>query len=84
MSAKESIIDEDCPLCLMSEMFDTPGFWHLDGSHMDNRFEFSFFQTREEWEAEQRRWQEFNREFEREMRSLRRMKRSTGLMMASR
>jgi hypothetical protein len=65
MSSQDVVIDADCPLCTMSEIFDTPGFWHLDGSHMDDCFEFSFHQTREEWEAEQRRYEEFNREFER-------------------
>ena len=32
---------------------------------MDEGFEFSTYQTREEWEAEQRRWREFADEFER-------------------
>ena len=41
-------------------------FWHLDGSGMDDSFEFSFYRTRAEWEAEQKRWEEFNREFERD------------------
>jgi hypothetical protein len=42
-----------------------PGFWHLDGSHMDDLFEFSTCLTREEWESEQRRWEQFNEEFAR-------------------
>jgi hypothetical protein len=65
MSSQDVVIDADCPLCTMSGIFDTPGFWHLDGSHMDDCFEFSFHQTREEWEAEQQRYKEFNRKFER-------------------
>ena len=65
MSAHECLIDEDCPLCVgMSEEFDTPTFWHLDGSQMEyDRFEFSFYKTRAEYEAEQRRYEEFNRDF---------------------
>lgn len=65
MSLKDSFFDEECPLCTVSEIFNTPGFWHLDGAHMDDCFEFSFYQTREEWEAEQRSHEEFNREFNR-------------------
>jgi hypothetical protein len=65
MSVQNAIIDHDCPLCTMSEIFNTPGFWHLDGAHMDDCFEFSFHQTREEWQAEQHRREEFNREFNR-------------------
>ena len=42
-----------------------PGFWHLDGSHMDDDFALSDFLTREEWEAENRRREEFNKEFNR-------------------
>jgi hypothetical protein len=43
-------------------------FTHLDGCNMDDRFEFSPFKTVEEWEAERRRWAEFDREFERKRR----------------
>jgi hypothetical protein len=70
MSAAELIIDEDCDLCRMSaleaEMGFGPAFWHLDGSHMDDGFAFSPYVTLEEWEAENRRREEFNRQFERE------------------
>jgi hypothetical protein len=41
------------------------GFWHLDGSHMDDDFAFSFYKTREEWEAENHRREEFDKEFNR-------------------
>jgi hypothetical protein len=68
MSAAEMIIDDDCDLCRMSaldaEMGFGPGFWHLDGSHMDDRFAFSSYLTLADWEAENRRREEFNREFE--------------------
>ncbi len=70
MSAAEMIIDDDCELCRMSaleaEMGFGPAFWHLDGSHMDDGFAFSPCLTLEEWEAENRRREEFDREFERE------------------
>ena len=70
MSAKEMIIDENCDWCRMSaqdlEMGFGPGFWHLDGSHMDEGFAFSHFRTLAEWEAEQREWEEFTRKFESE------------------
>jgi hypothetical protein len=65
MSSQSALIDKHCPLCTMSEIFATPGFWHLDGAHMDDCFEFSFYQTREEWEAEQRNREGFDREFNR-------------------
>ncbi|OLE54353.1 MAG: hypothetical protein AUG51_08775 [Acidobacteria bacterium 13_1_20CM_3_53_8] len=67
MSAKEYVIDEDCEMCeALAVEFDTPVFWGLDGSSMDEGFEFSFYKTLEEFEAEERRREEFNREFERD------------------
>ncbi len=65
MSAHECLIDEDCEICeMMAAEFETPMFWGLDGSGMEyDRFEFSLNKTREEWEAEQTRYEEFNREF---------------------
>ena len=66
MSAHECIVDEDCEICqMMAADFDTPMFWHLDGCNMDDSFAFSFYQTRDEYEAEQLRYEEFNKEFER-------------------
>jgi hypothetical protein len=41
------------------------GFWHLDGSSMDDDFAFSFCKTREEWEAENQRREQFSKEFDR-------------------
>ncbi|PYS98427.1 MAG: hypothetical protein DMF63_16220 [Acidobacteria bacterium] len=65
VSAKEALIDENCPCCVaMSQDFDTPMFWFLDGCNMDDRFEFSTYKTLEEWEAAQREREKFNREFE--------------------
>lgn len=64
MKAGEDIVDEDCPACVgLSEILDTPGFWHIDGCNMDDRFEFSFCETREEWEAEQREYEEYSRNY---------------------
>lgn len=66
MSTEKALIDHDCPVCRMiSEDFETPMFWHLDGCNMDDRFAFSFYRTREEYDAEQRRHEEFNEEFRR-------------------
>jgi hypothetical protein len=63
------IIDDDCPLCVMTAQEAAAGvsigFQHFDGSHMDDDFVFSFFRTREEWEEENRRRQEFHRDFDR-------------------
>ena len=65
MSAAETMIDENCPCCVaLAQDFDTPMFWFLDGCNMDDRFEFSSFKTVEEWDAEQREREKFNREFE--------------------
>jgi len=67
LSGKDAMMDKDCPICqAMADDLETPMFWHLDGSEMDDRFEFSFCRTREEWEAERREWEEFNRRFDRE------------------
>jgi hypothetical protein len=67
---RDMIVDEDCPMCQMFGDETSPlgmgvGFWHLDGSHMDDDFAFSYYKTREEWEAENRRREEFNKEFNR-------------------
>ena len=67
---RDMIIDADCPVCRMFGDETSPlgmgvGFWHLDGSHMDDDFAFSSFTSRQEWEAENRRREEFDREFDR-------------------
>jgi len=65
ISAEETEIDEDCPLCqAMGEEF-TPTFCHLDGCNMDNDFPFSFYRTRGDWEEEELRLKQFNDEFNR-------------------
>ena len=70
VSAKEALIDENCPCCVaMSQDFDTPMFWFLDGCNMDDRFEFSTYRTLEEWEEKQREQEKFNREFDEKYRN---------------
>jgi hypothetical protein len=66
MSAEETVIDEDCPICqAMAEEY-RPTFWHLDGCNMDDDFPFSFCRTRGEWEEEERRRKQFDDEFNRQ------------------
>ena len=70
MRPRDMIIDDDCPMCQMFGDETTPlgmgvGFWHLDGCNMDDDFAFSYYKTREEWEAENRRRDEFSKEFNR-------------------
>lgn len=67
---RDMIVDEDCPMCQTFGDESSPlgmgvGFWHLDGAHMDDDFAFSHYKTRAEWEAENRRREEFDREFNR-------------------
>jgi hypothetical protein len=62
ISGKEAMVDDDCPVCqAMAEDIEGPYFWHLDGSAMDDQFEFSFHKTKEEFEAERREWEEMSR-----------------------
>ncbi len=69
LSAKETLIDENCPCCIaLAADFDTPMFWFLDGCNMDDRFEFSSCKTLDEWTARQRENEKFDREFERKHR----------------
>jgi hypothetical protein len=64
-TAQEILIDENCPCCVaLAEDFDTPMFIHLDGCNMDDRFEFSSFKTREEWQADKDEWETHFREYE--------------------
>jgi hypothetical protein len=63
------IVDDNCPICVITAQEAAAGlgigFQHFDGSHMDDDFAFSFFLTRESWEEENRRIEEFNRDFDR-------------------
>ena len=66
MSAEETVIDEDCPICrAMAEEYRLT-FWHLDGCNMDDDFPFSFCRTRGEWEEEERRRKQYDDEFKRQ------------------
>jgi hypothetical protein len=70
MRGHDMVIDDDCPVCQMmandSELGMEIGFWHLDGSHMEDDFVFSDLRTKEEWNGRQREWQEFTEKFNRE------------------
>jgi len=71
MRPRDMIIDDDCPMCQMFGDETSPlgmgvGFWHLDSSHMEDEFAFSSCRTLEEWEAENHRREEFDRQFKQE------------------
>jgi hypothetical protein len=67
MSGRDAMIDPDCPCCQMMAEMHGPMFWGLDGSSMDDEFAFDMYRrTREEWEEEQRRWEENSRRFDAE------------------
>ncbi len=65
VSGEETIVDHDCPVCQMmaDEQFGLT-FWHLDGSNMDWDFAFSLHRTREEWDKEQREYEEWSRQLD--------------------
>ena len=64
MSGEEAMIDPDCPCCQMAAEMPGQGFWHFDGSSMDDEFAFNIYcHTREEWEEEQRSWDNYNERF---------------------
>lgn len=55
-------IDCDCPICdMMADGAFGPTFVGIDGHHLelDDEFAFSLYETREEWEAQQREYEEF-------------------------
>ena len=65
MSRHEAMADPDCPCCQMIADLPGPSFWHLDGSGMDDEFAFDIrCGTREEWEKEQRDWEEYSKRFD--------------------
>jgi hypothetical protein len=64
MLGHDAIIDDDCPLCQMMADHLGPMFWHLDGCNMDDEFAFSHFRTHEEWEEQQREFEEMSRHFD--------------------
>lgn len=74
MSGHDAIIDPDCPCCQMQADLPGPVFWHLDGCNMDDDFAFDIYhRTREEWEAERRKWEEHSQRFNAEWEERRRL-----------
>jgi hypothetical protein len=63
VTGAEAAVDPDCPCCQMMMEDTGPYFWCLDGCNMDDEFAFSFHLTLEQWEEEQREYEEFNRKF---------------------
>ena len=61
ISGKEAMVDDNCPVCQAMAEDMGPYFWNLDSSGMEDRFEFSFHQTKEDFDAERREWEEFSR-----------------------
>ena len=62
MTPDQLMIDEDCECCQMlarDAANGEPTFWHLDGCNMEDEFAFSTCLTIQEWEAEQRRYEEW-------------------------
>jgi len=64
MSTRDFLSDEDEADELAALHIGTPMIWHLDGCNIDEDFEFSFYKTREEFDEEERRREEFNRQFD--------------------
>jgi hypothetical protein len=61
----EAVVDPDCPCCQMMADLPGPVFWHLDGCNLDDDFAFDIrHRSREEWEAEQRDWEELRQRFD--------------------
>jgi hypothetical protein len=58
----EAVIDPDCPCCqaMGNEEEFGPTFLCYDGSEMDDDFAFSFHRTRDEWEVQQRAFEELD------------------------
>lgn len=64
-SGREAMVDPDCPCCQMMADMPGPMFWHLDGCNNDDEFAFDiYYRTREDWDEEQRRQEEFDRRFD--------------------
>ena len=68
MTGRSMVIDEDCPCCKMMGDESEAGlgiyFCHFDGCNMEDEFAFSWCATLEEWEKEQRKRAEWDREWE--------------------
>lgn len=58
-------IDPDCPCCQAMAEMPGIGFWHLDGSGMDDIFAFSLYhETVEDWQKEQDEYEAQSRAFD--------------------
>jgi hypothetical protein len=70
MTGRSMVVDEDCYCCKMMGDESEAGlgiyFCHFDGCNMEDEFAFSSCATMEEWEAEQRKYEEWSRKSERE------------------
>jgi len=68
MTGRSMVVDEDCPCCKMMGDESEAGlgvyFCHFDGCNMEDEFAFSWHATLEEWEEEQRKNAEWDREWE--------------------
>ncbi len=65
MTPEQLMIDDDCECCQMlarDAANGEPTFWHLDGCNIEDEFAFSWCLTIQEWEAEQRRYEEWGLE----------------------
>ena len=66
MGGRTMVIDEECPICKMMGDEAEAGlgvfFWHLDGCNMEQDFVFSTYLTKEEWELEQRLYEQISDE----------------------
>ena len=64
VTGRDAMIDPDCPCCQMAADLPGPMFWHLDGSGMDDDFALDITHlTRQEWDDEQREWEQYNQRF---------------------
>lgn len=66
MTGRSMVVDEDCPLCKLSGDLSESGleitFSHFDGCHVEEEFAFSSCATPEEWEGEQSKLEQWDRE----------------------
>jgi len=79
MTGRSMVVDEDCYCCKMMGDESEAGlgiyFCHFDGCNMEDEFAFSSCATMEEWEAEQRKFEQWTLRSERD-----RTERSTSFM----
>ena len=66
VSGKEAMVNCNCPVCQMMAEDMGPMFCHFDGCNNDDDFPFTSYATQEELDEEERRREEFNRQFNEE------------------